>query len=518
MRKSGILMHISSLPSRYGIGKLGKHAFDFVDFLEECGMSCWQVLPLNPTSFGDSPYQSFSVFAGNPYFIDFETMNSEGLIKKSDYDEIKWQDNERQVNYSKLYGNVYKIMKKAYNSFRKDYTPKFEAFEADNALWLDDYALYMALKTKNNGKPWYEWDKKLAIRDETAIESAKKELEGDIEMFKFIQFVFHKQWKVLKAYANAKGIEIIGDTPIYAAYDSADVWANPSLFALDKKLVPTEVAGCPPDDYSPTGQLWGNPVYNWDEHKKQGYSWWIERLRHASVIYDTVRIDHFRGFESYYTIPFGSKTAEKGKWKKGPDIELFKAAEEKLGKLNVIAEDLGFITPEVRTLLDKTGFPGMKVLQFGFDSPASEHLPHNFKTHNCVAYTGTHDNDTLKGWAYSLEEKELSFCKKYLDINKKRDIPAYMLRCAWSSVADIAIAQIQDFFELDSSARMNTPSTIGTNWMFRAKNEDFTPKLIKRIVKLNKLYNRYVQKKTEPETEEKPQAKKETKSTAKTVK
>ncbi len=491
MRKSGILMHISSLPSQYGIGKMGKSAYDFVDYLVSAGVKCWQILPLSPTSYGDSPYQSFSVYAGNPYFIDFETLKREGLIKKSDYEEIKWQDNERQVNYSLIYENCFKVLRQAYKTYRRDISKRYHDFVEKNKSWLDDYALFMALKFKNGGKPWYEWDKKIAARDKDALEKAADELSKETEFFKFIQYKFFRQWANLKKYANDKGIEIIGDMPIYVSYDSVEAWATPELFQFDKNKKPKAVAGCPPDDFATTGQLWGNPLYDWEYHKKTGYKWWIERLKFSASVYDIVRIDHFRGFESYYSIPYGNKTAEKGEWKKGPGAELFKTAEKELGKLNIIAEDLGFITDDVRQMLDAVGYPGMKVLQFAFgEGGESEHLPHNFTTSNCIAYTGTHDNDTLKGWIASQSSDTIKYCMAYINTKKKKDIPKGIIRAAWGSVAEIAVAQMQDFLNSDPSCRMNTPSTLGCNWQFRTQESDFTDKMAKRILKLNKMYNR----------------------------
>lgn len=491
MRKSGILMHISSLPSDYGIGKMGKSAYDFIDFLSDAGIKCWQILPLSPTSFGDSPYQSFSVYAGNPYFIDFDTLRQDNLMKKSDYENIKWQDSKSRVNYSLIYQNCFKVLKQAYKTYKRDISKRYKNFVSDNEEWLEDYALFMALKFKNDGKPWYEWDEKLAKRDEKALEKAREELKNETEYFKFLQYIFYKQWGNLKKYANDKGIEIIGDMPIYVSYDSVEAWASPELFLFDKNKKPIDVAGCPPDDFSATGQLWGNPLYDWEYHKKTNYKWWIQRLRFSSKIYDIVRIDHFRGFESFYAIPYGSETAENGEWRKGPGAKLFKAAEKEIGKLNIIAEDLGFITEDVHEMLAETGYPGMKVLQFAFGGNSNnEYLPHNFTTSNCVAYTGTHDNETLKGWVASQSSKSLKFCMAYLNVKKKKDIPKFLLRLTWSSVAEIAVAQIQDFLGSDSSARMNTPSTSDSNWQFRTQTDDFNDKLAKKILKLNKLYNR----------------------------
>ncbi len=491
MRKSGILMHISSLPSKYGIGKMGKSAYDFVDFLVSAGVKCWQILPLSPTSYGDSPYQSFSVYAGNPYFIDFETLKREGLIKKSDYEDIKWQDNDHQVNYSIIYNNCFKVLRQAYKTYKRDISKRYKTFVEKNSSWLDDYALFMALKFKNNGKPWYEWDKKLAMRDSNALKKASDELEKETEFFKFIQYKFFRQWSNLKKYANDKGVEIIGDMPIYVSYDSVEAWVSPELFQFDKHKKPKDVAGCPPDDFAVTGQLWGNPLYDWEYHKKTGYKWWIDRLQFSASIYDIVRIDHFRGFESYYAVPYGDETAENGEWRKGPGAELFKAAEKALGKLNIIAEDLGFITEDVYKMLADVGYPGMKILQFAFgEDSANEHLPHNFTSSNCIAYTGTHDNETLKGWVSSQSSDTLKYCMAYLGVKKKKDIPKNIIKQTWASVAQTAIAQMQDFLNSDASARMNTPSTLGNNWQFRTSEDDFTDKLAKRILKLNKMYNR----------------------------
>lgn len=490
MRKGCILMHISSLPSEYGIGKMGRNAFKFVDFLKKSKIKCWQILPLSPTSYGDSPYQSFSVNAGNPYFIDFEILEGDGLLEKTDYSEIVWESDHRHVNYSMIYDHCFEVLKIAYKNFKPIKFPEYKKFCTENRSWLDEYALFMALKFKNNGKAWYEWNDDLAKHNAKAVAEAKKELKDDIGFFKFIQFEFSRQWNALKSYANDNGIEIIGDIPIYCALDSVEAWASPKLFAFDKDKKPVAVAGCPPDDFSPTGQLWGNPLYDWNYHKKTGYEWWINRIKRAAELYDIVRIDHFRGFESYYAIPYGNEDATVGEWKKGPNIELFRLAEEKLGKLNIIAEDLGFITPEVRELLDKSGYPGMKVLQFGFDNGENEHLPHNFAGTNYYAYTGTHDNETLVGWVDAMPPKSLKFAKKYLNVKNKGEIPMAVIRAAWGSVAKVAVAQIQDFLDTGSDGRMNTPSTLGNNWQFRTVKGDFTPKLAKQIKKLNKMYNR----------------------------
>ena len=383
------------------------------------------------------------------------------------------------------------IRDRAYKTYKRDISKRYKTFVEKNSSWLDDYALFMALKFKNNGKPWYEWDKKLAMRDSNALKKASEELEKETEFFKFIQYKFFRQWSNLKKYANDKGVEIIGDMPIYVSYDSVEAWVSPELFQFDKHKKPKDVAGCPPDDFAVTGQLWGNPLYDWEYHKKTGYKWWIDRLQFSASIYDIVRIDHFRGFESYYAVPYGDETAENGEWRKGPGAELFKAAEKALGKLNIIAEDLGFITEDVYKMLADVGYPGMKILQFAFgEDSANEHLPHNFTSSNCIAYTGTHDNETLKGWVSSQSSDTLKYCMAYLGVKKKKDIPKNIIKQTWASVAQTAIAQMQDFLNSDASARMNTPSTLGNNWQFRTSEDDFTDKLAKRILKLNKMYNR----------------------------
>lgn len=483
-------MHISSLPSNYGIGKMGKAAFEFVDFLRSAGVKCWQILPISPTSYGDSPYQSFSVNAGNPYFIDFEVLEGDGLLERHEYDMFDWENEPDKVDYALLYDNCYDVLRIAFERFKPAKFPDYRKFCTENKKWLDEYALFMALKFRFEGKPWYSWDGDLAMHKPKAVAQAKKDLKKDVNFHKFIQFEFSRQWKELKKYANDSGIEIIGDIPIYCALDSVEAWASPKLFYFDKERRPIAVAGCPPDDFSPLGQLWGNPLYDWDYHKKTGYEWWIDRIGAASRLYDIVRIDHFRGFESYYTIPYGNEDATVGEWKKGPNYELFKLAEKKLGKLKIIAEDLGFITPEVRKMLDKCGYPGMKVLQFAFSDGVNEYLPHNFRSTNYFAYTGTHDNETLSGWVDDLDKKSLKFAMKYLNVKKKKDIPDAVIRAAWGSVAEVAAAQIQDFLESPPEGRMNTPSTLGGNWQFRTKKSDFTPELAKKIRKLNKMYNR----------------------------
>ncbi|MBE6853511.1 MAG: 4-alpha-glucanotransferase [Ruminococcus sp.] len=488
MRKSGILLHISSLPSEYGIGKMGAQAYKFVDFLDECQIGLWQILPLSPTSYGDSPYQSFSAFAGNPYFIDFEILEAGGLLHRSEYANIKWEQNPDTIDYEFLYNNVYDVLKKAYARFRP--SQSYKLFELVSRDWLDDYALFMSLKSYYKGEPWYKWPENIAMAENEAVDYAKDILKDEIKFHKFIQFCFYQQWNQLKKYANQKGISIIGDIPIYVSHDSAEVWKMPELFCLDEQKTPIAVAGCPPDCFSPTGQLWGNPLYDWRYHKRTEFDWWIKRLKNASETYDIIRIDHFRGFESFYCIPYGNETAEVGIWQKGPDADIFKKAEAVLGKLNIIAENLGFITPEVQRMLDKTGYPGMKVVEFAFSDSENEYFPHNFTTTHCYSYTGTHDNDTLVGWYKSLDKASLEFCRDYLNVKYDNEIPDAMLRTVWSGISEAAIAQFQDVIGADTECRMNTPSTFSGNWKYRAQKSDFTKELKEKLLKLNTLYNR----------------------------
>ena len=389
-------MPVFSLPSKYGIGCFSKEAYKFVDKLKKAGQSYWQILPLGPTGYGDSPYQSFSTFAGNPYYIDLKTLIKEGLLTKKECKAYDFGENDKEIDYEKIYRSRFKVLKKAYDRFEKN--EEFTSFINENDYWLEDYALYMAIKDRNNGVSWKEWEAPLRDRDEAALAQAREELAEEIDFYRFQQYEFDRQWKKLHAYANAQGVKIIGDIPIYVAFDSADTWASPKLFQFDENNNPTGVAGCPPDAFSATGQLWGNPLYNWEYHKETGYAWWIQRIAYCLKLYDVVRIDHFRGFDEYYAIPYGDETAVNGKWMPGPGMDLFRAIEAKLGRPEIIAEDLGFLTSSVLKLLEDSGFPGMKVLQFAFDArESSNYLPHTYPT-NCVVYTGTHDNDTTRGW------------------------------------------------------------------------------------------------------------------------
>ena len=466
MRSCGILMPIFSLPSKYGIGTFGKEAFNFVDFLKRGGQSYWQILPLNPTNYGDSPYQSFSSFAGNPYFIDLDILEHDGLLKKTEIDACDFGDDSSKIDYGKLYLNRYPLLKKAFCRFKPN--DEYEKFAADNAFWLDDYALFMALKSAKGGISWQEWDTALKKRESEAVLKAEKEYADVINFHKFLQFEFDCQWKSLKQYANQNGIKIIGDIPIYAALDSADVWANPKQFMLNLDYKPKKVAGVPPDAFSSDGQLWGNPLYDWNYMKRDNYGWYCRYVGNALSKYDITRIDHFRGFESYFAIPFDSDTAKDGAWEKGPDTDLFDALKAKFGDdLPIIAEDLGVITPAVRKLLKATGFAGMKVLQFGFNSDSkNDYLPHNYDR-NCVVYVGTHDNDTVMGWYENEDANAIKNAQNYLNFYKADGFNWAMIKCAMSSVADTCILTMQDIMGLGSEGRINTPSTVGDNWTWR---------------------------------------------------
>lgn len=491
IRRSGVLMPLASLPGPFGIGCFSGHAYAFVDFLEKAGQSAWQILPLGPLSYGDSPYQSFSTFAGNPYFIDPETLVEEGLLKEQECRSFDFGSDPECTDYEKLYRNRFRLLKIAHNRFKPG--EEYDRFIKDNRFWLDDYVLFMSLKDSMNGIPLSDWPEDIRLRKKEALDGARRIHENDMEFYRFQQYEFFRQWKKLKAYANGKGIQIIGDLPIYVAYDSADVWANPSLFQMGPGLVPTCVAGCPPDFFSTTGQLWGNPLYEWDRHIETGYSWWIERIRKCFELYDVLRIDHFRAFAGYYSIPFGSETAEHGNWIKGPGYQLFSAVRESLGNKPIIAENLGFITPDVDELLVKCGFPGMKVLQFAFDpwddKGASEYLPHNYER-NSVVYTGTHDNDTTAGWYASLKNDEKKKVRTYLRVKDRSGVCAGMIHIAMGSVSELSVIPIQDWLELGSEARINIPSTLGGNWCWRMSEDALTDSLALRIREMTARYGR----------------------------
>ena len=494
MRRAGILLHLSSLPSPYGIGSMGEQAREFVNFLAAGGQSFWQILPLGQTSYGDSPYQSFSSYAGNPYFIDLDTLAGEGLLEEQEYRDLDWGGDGERVDYGVLYERRYPVLRQACARLLEGEDAGFAAFCREQESWLEDYALFMALKERHGGGCWQEWPEEERLRRPQALEKARRELGAETDFWKGVQYLFHSQWMALKAYANGKGISIIGDLPIYVAADSADVWANPEQFQLDEEGRPIQVAGCPPDAFTADGQLWGNPLFDWERMKEEGYRWWLDRIAYQFRLFDVLRIDHFRGFDAYYAIPYGETTARNGKWRKGPGLDFFQTVEEKLGKRAIIAEDLGFLTPSVHRLLRDTGYPGMKVLQFAFDSRerGSDYLPHCYPTH-CVVYTGTHDNDTIQGWMASAPRKTAAYAREYLRLTKGEGYHWGMMRSAWASPAELAVMQMQDLLGLDSRARMNTPSTLGDNWQWRCPPGCFTPKLARRLRREMKVYQRLPQ-------------------------
>ena len=490
MRKSGILLPISSLSSKYGIGTFSKEAYEFIDLLKETNQSLWQILPLGPTGYGDSPYQSFSTFAGNPYFIDLDQLVQEGLLTKEECESYDWGDSKKHVDYEKIYQSRFKILKIAYERSNIKEDGDYVDYCKENNWWLHDYALYMALKDSLNSKSWIEWDEDIKLRKLKQLSLYEESLKEDIEFYKYTQYLFFTQWSKLKAYANKNGVSIVGDIPIYVSLDSADTWSNPNLFQLDEDCNPIAVAGCPPDYFSESGQLWGNPLYDWKYNKDSDYSWWIKRIEHAFTLYDIVRIDHFRGFDEYYSIPYGNKDAIKGTWKKGPGIELFKAVQEKLGEVNIIAEDLGILTKSVVKLLKDTNYPGMKIIQFAFDSDdTNDYLPHNYDR-NCVVYTGTHDNSTLCGWYSELDKKPKTMANNYINKSKESEIHWDFICLAMSSVANTCIIPAQDYLGIGDKARINKPSTLENNWTWRMKKDSFDKKTIEKMKMLTKLYSR----------------------------
>ncbi|MCI8270467.1 MAG: 4-alpha-glucanotransferase [Lachnospiraceae bacterium] len=494
-RAGGILLSITSLPSRYGIGCFSQSAYDFVDWLKEAGQTYWQILPLGPTSYGDSPYQSFSTFAGNPYFISLEALIEEGVLTREECEAADFGKKPGLVDYEKMYKARYPLLRKAYERSNISENLDYQRFAADNEWWLKDYALFMAVKDRFEGAPWTEWAKDIRLRWQNAMDYYRRELYFDIEFQQYLQYTFYMQWMKLKAYANEKGIRLIGDIPIYVAMDSADTWANPELFQLDENNVPLAVAGCPPDGFSATGQLWGNPLYRWDYHKNTGYEWWISRMEYCFRLYDVVRIDHFRGFDEYYSIPYGATTAVDGHWEKGPGMSLFNRVEETLGRRDVIAEDLGYVTDSVRELVRRSGFPGMKVLEFAFDSRdsgcANDYLPHNYGE-NCVAYTGTHDNETICGWFDSITKEEQEMAREYLCDHRtpKKELNWSFISLIMRSTAKTCIIPMQDYLGYGNECRMNKPSTIGTNWRWRLTKDELTKELQKKLCDMTKRYGR----------------------------
>ena len=503
MRESGILMPVSSLPGPYGIGCFGAEALKFVDFLAAAGQHIWQLLPLSPTGYGDSPYQSCSAFAGNPYFIDLDALKADGLLTAAQLKAEPWGTDPLSVDYGTLYTSRYKVLRAAYAAWREKYAGRFGcahyypddyyAFTLTNESWLNDYAMYMALKTANGMKSWAEWPREYRLRDAGALAEFAAGQEEEIGFWKFLQYEFAVQWKKVKGYANEKGIKILGDIPIYVSADSVDAWVGGELFELDAQGGFARVAGCPPDYFSADGQLWGNPLYNWPYHKQTGYAWWVRRVRHALGIYDLLRIDHFRGFDTYWAIPADSSTARTGKWENGPGMDLFRALEAALGKLPIIAEDLGDLVPSVRKLLADSTFPGMKVLQFAFGGGDNEYLPHNH-VKNSVVYPGTHDNTTLTDWwVNAAPAKEKANAAAYLHLTPckptAKEVAAVrtdaariaLLRAALGSVADRAIIPMADWLGLGAEAHLNTPGKLGGNWAWRAAEGFDTALLAGRI-------------------------------------
>lgn len=490
-RSSGILLPISALPSPYGIGSMGKAAYDFIDFLGKAEQKWWQILPVGPTGYGDSPYQSFSAFAGNPYFVDLEILCKEGLLEQAEIDAVDWGSDPAKVEYQKIYEGRFDLLEKAKQRGWKRDAEKVERFTEENKGWLPDYALYMALKRHFGMKAWTEWaDEDIRLRKKDALTKYRQELADDMELFIYIQYLFFQQWNALRSYAKEKGIGIIGDMPIYVAMDSADVWSEPKFFQLDEKNIPYEVSGVPPDAFSAEGQLWGNPLYDWDAMKADGYGWWIRRVDGAAKLYDVLRIDHFRGLESYWAVPYGDTNAKNGHWVKGPGMDLISVLKNWFPYVSFIAEDLGFLTPEVQQLLQDSEFPGMKVLEFAFDSrEPSDYLPHTYPSH-CVCYVGTHDNEPVMAWKDAAAPEDIAMAIQYLGLNEEEGFHWGILRGGMSSVAELFVAQMQDFLGLGAEARMNTPSILGGNWQWRLTEDQITEELTVKIAEMTRLYGR----------------------------
>jgi 4-alpha-glucanotransferase len=496
-RSGGILLHPSSLPGPYGIGDFGSSSYRFIDWLSDSGCKLWQVLPLGHTGYGDSPYQCFSAFAGNPYLISPELLIKDSLLTQSDLDGMP-DFSPLKVNYGQVIPWKLSLLDKAFLQFQKtdplEMREEFAVFRAENSIWVEDYALFMALKESNGGGSWMDWPSSIRKRNESALTEARRSLADSFQKYTFYQFLFFRQWSALRDYASKKNIKIIGDIPIFVASDSSDVWAHPELFYLDENRKPSVVAGVPPDYFSPTGQLWGNPLYNWENHAKTGYAWWIERFRSLLNVVDLVRLDHFRGFAAYWEIPSGNPTAEIGRWVTGPGEDFFEKISDFLRSVGqtegmpIIAEDLGVITSDVVKLRDRYNLPGMKVLQFGFTGPDNPFLPHTY-SHNCIAYTGTHDNDTALGWFDTATKQEHEFALKYLNTTEP-DIVWNMIRAIWSSVAVFAIAPMQDMLNEGTESRMNFPSRLGGNWEWRLDEKDLSDQLKEKITELNYLFQR----------------------------
>ena len=468
-RSAGVLMPVFSLPSPFGCGTLGKEAKEFVDFVKSMGMTSWQVLPVGPTSYGDSPYQGFSAFAGNPYFVDLVTLAEEGLLDLKELEQINWGTNPEYVDYGKLYESRYTVLYEAFKKSKHKDTKEYAAFLKKSKYWLDDYALFMALKDYFNGEAWQKWkDVDIRLKKPAAVKKYKTLLADGIEFRKFIQFKFFEQWDALRAYANEQGIEIIGDIPLYVSMDSADCWAHKELFELDEDVKPINIAGVPPDVFSADGQRWGNPLYRWDVMEATDFKWWRERMKSNAALYDVIRIDHFIGIVNYWSIPAKAKTAKRGKWKKGPGEKLTKVINESIGNAKIIAEDLGVLTQPVKDLMTKMDYPGMKIIEFGCDGDSQNaYLPHNYKNPNCIVYAGTHDNETLAGWLAGCERWQIDWMKGYFGILKDEELHMQIIRKMYESTANVVILQMQDILKLDNHARINQPATTGSNWQWR---------------------------------------------------
>ena len=489
-RSSGILMPVFSLPSPYGIGTLGQAARDFIDFLKAAGQSWWQILPVGPTGYGDSPYQSFSAYAGNPYLIDLDLLRQDGLLTQPEIDSAFWGADPSRVDYGALYQNRLTVLSAACRRGWQRAAGAVARFSAENQGWLPDYALFMALKRRFGGRPWQSWPEDIRLRRPEAVERYRRLLAADVELFTYIQFLFFRQWSALKSYINGLGIRIIGDIPIYVAMDSSDVWSEPEKFQLDERNVPVEVSGVPPDYFSADGQLWGNPLYAWDRMQADGFGWWIRRVDGASKLYDVIRIDHFRGFDAYWAVPYGETTAKNGHWVKGPGMSLVGVLTSWFPQLRFIAEDLGYPTPGVRQLLQDSGLPGMKVLEFAFDSrDTSSYLPHSY-TENCVCYTGTHDNSPLALWKDEAAPEDIDCAREYLGLNDREGFNWGIIRGGMSSVARLFVAQMQDYLELGLHHRTNIPGTQSGNWQWRLLPDEATPALARRIRRVTELYGR----------------------------